>query len=80
MNLHLRIAKNRWPVMLCATLVVALVIFGSVSCGKGPVQEAVSHKQDYQDAYVYGFPMLMNYGVMYEYAIDRNSGQFKAPQ
>jgi len=21
----------------------------------------------------------MNYGVMYEYAVDRNSGQFKAP-
>ncbi|MGA9001998.1 MAG: DUF1254 domain-containing protein [Pseudolabrys sp.] len=29
--------------------------------------------------FVYGLPIVMNYGVMYEYAINRNSGQFKAP-
>src|ERR1043166_5601898 len=29
--------------------------------------------------FVYGLPIVMNYGVMYEYAVDRNSGQFKAP-
>jgi hypothetical protein len=29
--------------------------------------------------FIYGLPIVMNYGVMYEYAIDRNSGQFKAP-
>jgi hypothetical protein len=28
---------------------------------------------------IYGLPIVMNYGVMYEYAVDRNSGQFKAP-
>src|SRR5271169_5775046 len=62
--------------------VVALVaLVGVVSCSKteGPVREAVSHKDDYQQAYIYGFPMLMNYGVMYEYFVDKNSGQFKAP-
>ncbi|MDI4659084.1 DUF1254 domain-containing protein [Xanthobacter autotrophicus] len=30
-------------------------------------------------AFIYGLPMVMNYGVMYEYVVDRNSGQFKAP-
>jgi hypothetical protein len=29
--------------------------------------------------FIYGLPIVMNYAVMYEYAIDRNSGQFKAP-
>lgn len=29
--------------------------------------------------FIFGLPIVMNYGVMYEYAIDRNSGQFKAP-
>ncbi|MGY4420894.1 hypothetical protein ACVWY2_003343 [Bradyrhizobium sp. JR6.1] len=29
--------------------------------------------------FIYGLPIVMNYGIMYEYAIDRNSGQFKAP-
>ena len=29
--------------------------------------------------FMYGLPIVMNYGVMYEYAVDRSSGQFKAP-
>lgn len=29
--------------------------------------------------FIYGLPIVMNYAVMYEYAIDRSSGQFKAP-
>jgi hypothetical protein len=32
-----------------------------------------------KEAYIYGFPMLMNYGVMLEYFVNRNSGQYKAP-
>ena len=29
--------------------------------------------------FIYGLPIVMGYGVMYEYAVDRNSGQFKVP-
>jgi hypothetical protein len=29
--------------------------------------------------FIYGLPIVTNYAVMYEYAVDRNSGQFKAP-
>src|SRR6202790_3190071 len=29
--------------------------------------------------FIYGLPIVMNYAVMYEYAVDRASGQFKAP-
>lgn len=29
--------------------------------------------------FIYGLPLVMNYAVMYEFAVDRNSGQFKAP-
>jgi len=32
-----------------------------------------------KDGYIYGLPIVMNYAVMYEYAVDRNSAQFKAP-
>jgi hypothetical protein len=32
-----------------------------------------------QEGFIYGLPIVMNYAVMYEYAVDRNSGQFKAP-
>ena len=32
-----------------------------------------------EDAFIYGLPLVMNYAVMQEFAVDRNSGQFKAP-
>ena len=32
-----------------------------------------------EEGFIYGLPIVMNYAVMYEYAVDHNSGQFKAP-
>ena len=32
-----------------------------------------------EEGFIYGLPIVMSYAVMYEYAVDRNSGQFKAP-
>jgi uncharacterized protein DUF1254 len=32
-----------------------------------------------EEGFIYGLPMVMNYAVMYQYAVDRGSGQFKAP-
>ncbi len=32
-----------------------------------------------EEGFVYGLPLIMNYGVMYEYIVDKNSGQWKAP-
>ena len=32
-----------------------------------------------EEAYLYGFPMIVGYKVMHDFFIDRNSGQFKAP-
>ena len=32
-----------------------------------------------EEGFIYGLPIVMNYAVMYEYVVDRNSGQFKAP-
>ncbi len=32
-----------------------------------------------QEAFVYGLPIVMNYAIMYEYSVNKNSGQFKAP-
>ena len=32
-----------------------------------------------EEGLIYGLPIVMNYGVMYEYVVDRNSGQWKAP-
>ncbi|MBP6682802.1 MAG: DUF1254 domain-containing protein [Halioglobus sp.] len=32
-----------------------------------------------EDAFIYGLPIVMNYAVMQEFAVDKDSGQFKAP-
>ena len=32
-----------------------------------------------EEGFIYGLPIVMNYAVMYEYAVDKNSSQFKAP-
>jgi hypothetical protein len=39
----------------------------------------VKAKDIAEAGFIYGLPIVMNYAVMYEYAVDRNSGQFKAP-
>lgn len=32
-----------------------------------------------EEAFIYGLPIVMNYAVMYEFAVDTKSSQFKAP-
>jgi hypothetical protein len=32
-----------------------------------------------EEGFIYGLPIVMNYSVMYEYAVDKNSSQYKAP-
>src|ERR1017187_4122291 len=51
---------------LCFAGVIAALI-GTISCSKdnGPVREAVSRKDTYQQAYVYGFPMIAAYKAMH---------------
>src|SRR4051812_46449860 len=32
-----------------------------------------------EEGFIYGLPIVMNYAVMYEYSVDKDSGQYKAP-
>jgi hypothetical protein len=32
-----------------------------------------------EEGFVYGLPIVMNYAVMYEFCVDKNSNQYKAP-
>jgi len=73
-------------------LLCGAIVFGWLSgCGKkdDPVAKAEKNDKDKpgmvaikdiaKEAYIYAFPMLMNYGVMHEYFVDKKSGQYKAP-
>ena len=41
--------------------------------------EVFEAKDIAEEGFIYGLPLVMNYAVMQEFAVDRNSGQFKAP-
>ena len=44
-----------------------------------PAPGIVETKAIAEEAFIYGLPLVMNYAVMNEFAIDKNSSQFKAP-
>lgn len=48
----------------------------AISQGKPSAEEITAIAQQ---ATTYALPMLMNYGIMYEYAVDTKSPQYKAP-
>ncbi len=63
-----------------AALAVAIAAFiGTSPCLAQGKPELSEIQAIAEEAYLYGFPMIVGYKVMYEYNIDRNSGQFKAP-
>jgi hypothetical protein len=71
-----RFARVSRAIALGAAIVVSLSGLGAFAQNAGTIHEAQSIAEE---AYLYGFPMIVNYKVMFEYAIDRTSGQFKAP-
>lgn len=49
------------------------------SAGAQQALSADEAKSIAEEAAIYGLPMVMNYSVMYQFAIDKNSSQYKAP-
>ena len=86
---------TRTSLLLRTTLLVALAAVLSAGCGKkdDPVTQAAKKdvaagvpapgiaetKAIAEEAFIYGLPIVMNYAVMYEFVVDKNSGQYKAP-
>lgn len=76
---------------LSGTLAVAMAALFLAGCGnkKDTISLAEKTEKDRpgiaetkaiaEEGFIYGLPIVMNYAVMYEYAVDRDSGQFKAP-
>ena len=44
-----------------------------------PAPSIAETKAIAEEGFIYGLPIVMNYAVQYAFAVDRNSGQFKAP-
>lgn len=68
---------------------VIALLFCSCSAKNDPISQAERAEQKIpsfeeiksiaEQGFIYGLPIVMNYAVMYEYAVDKNSDQFKAP-
>jgi hypothetical protein len=59
-----------------ASAVMALASLPCMAQGKpGPGET----KQIAEEAFIYGFPMVMNYAVFYKYFVDKGGAEFKAP-
>jgi hypothetical protein len=61
---------------LIATALAAVLAFTSVRAADLTPTET---KAIAEEGFIYGLPIVMNYGIMYEYAVDKNSSQYKAP-
>jgi hypothetical protein len=57
---------------------VALVLL-SAQAAKAEWPGILEAKDIAEEGFIYGLPIVMNYAVMYAYAVDKDSGQFKAP-
>jgi hypothetical protein len=65
-----------------AVAVAFLMVLGTMP-GIAQIAQAQDDKEDTtqiaEEAFIYGFPMVMNYGVFYDYFIDKSSPSYKAP-
>jgi hypothetical protein len=59
---------------LLQSAVSATLLATTTRCDK-----ARQYKDIAEEGFIFGLPLVMNYAVMYDFAIDRNSAQFKAP-
>jgi hypothetical protein len=63
-------------------LMLALGLIAGLDSAPGKAQDKLAQgevKQIAEEAYIYAFPMVMNYGTLYEYFIDKSSPAYKAP-
>ncbi len=79
--------------MLLVSAALAFVVAAAPLAGYGAEKDAISQaektekdrpsiletKAIAEEGFIYGLPIVMNYAVMYEYCVDKDSGQYKAP-
>src|SRR5262245_18234398 len=72
-----KIERNTMKTIKCTFIVLAaMLVLSAVRAADVTPAEA---KSIAEEAFIYGFPMVMNYGTMYEYFIDKSGAQYKCP-
>jgi hypothetical protein len=71
--------------LLTSVSAIGGLALGALSPGRAGAQGAANWpspaeaRRIAEAGYIFGLPIVMNYGTMYEYAVDRSSAEFKAP-
>src|SRR5215470_5163048 len=66
-------------VIRLAVITFTFAELGAVPCLAQEKLAKDEAKQIAEEAFIYGFPMVMNYAVFYEYFVDRAGREYKAP-
>ena len=70
--MHAKILKQ-------VVIAFAVTVLGALPCMAQDKLDKGEAKQIAEEAFIYGFPMVMNYTVFYEYFVDKSGPQYKAP-
>ncbi|MCW2284355.1 hypothetical protein M2323_002096 [Rhodoblastus acidophilus] len=79
---------NKRHLLKSVALAAAGAALGGRAFAEGPVSEFLSKeiiapflesRDIAEEGFIFGLPIVMNYAIMYDFVINKNSGQFKAP-
>src|SRR5258708_36094484 len=71
----LKTTRMRTRTMLAAGLALGLALTSARAADLTPAET----KAIAEEAFIYGLPIVMNYTVMFEYAVDKGGPTYKAP-
>jgi hypothetical protein len=75
-------------ILLCSSLVLGCATDGSKDAitqaekaapASAPKPDFSEIRRIAEDGFIYGLPIVMNYAVMYDFSVNKTSGQYKAP-
>ena len=75
----MKLAKRKFIQQSLVGAFAVTALFATTSPSRAQAPSAEEIKTIAEEAFIYGLPLVMNYAVMYEYAVDTKSSQFKAP-
>lgn len=64
---------------ILTSILAACILAGGAVSGYGQKITPNEARALAEEGFIYGLPIVMNYAVMYEYCVDKNSGQYKGP-
>jgi len=77
----MRTTKRTFTSAVLASAIALTILIGSatLTAVRAADMTPAEIKTIAEEGFIYGLPIVMNYAIMYEYSVDKNSSQYKAP-